>query len=153
MTMFLASPSFPDGTALYENLLGQFYDIPEQSDDNLRKILSGASHKNVVKASSLQKMLSGVLEPKDLRVVFESLRSRTSVAKPDNVEKKFESFVQLVDSVVGHFLPWLLRGLQTLAPFGSAAAAQVRWSDMARDIEARLAGTADATDDSDNEPF
>lgn len=107
----------------------------------------------MVKASNLQKMLSGVLERKDLREVFESIRPRASKAQPDYVERQFEGFAQLVESVVGHFLPWLLRGLHTLAPFGSPVASQVSWSAMARDIEARLAGTAGASDDLDSEPF
>lgn len=153
MTSFLGAAQFHEGVALYEKLLKHFYDIPEQNDDNLRKILSGANHKNVVKASNLQKMLSGVLERKDLREVFESIRPRASKAQPDYVERQFEGFAQLVESVVGHFLPWLLRGLHTLAPFGSPVASQVSWSAMARDIEARLAGTAGASDDLDSEPF
>lgn len=155
MAAFLARSEFPTAPTLYALLLKEFYDIPEQSEDNLRKVLSGATHRNVVKASNLEKLLSSVLEPKDLRQVFESLRPSKSKAQPDFIERQFEGFVQLVETVIGHFLPWLLRGLQTLAPFGSTAASEVEWSEMARAIESKLVGAASSNDDlgADAEPF
>ena len=54
--------------------------------------------------------------------------------------------MSFVDSVVGNFLPWLLRGLQTLSPHGSEAARQVEWAEMARSIEAKLVERGPASD-------
>jgi len=138
MVEFLSSDDFDLGPALFAELLKRFHAIPEQSDAVLRKILSGAKHNNVLTAVNLESMLSELLAPMDRRQVFEHLRNPKSKAKPDTVEKMFEDFVAFIDSVVGNFLPWLLRGLQGISAHGSKTAAEVEWAKLAREIETRL---------------
>lgn len=139
MLEFLAADSFDEGPALYASLLRQFNDIPEQSSDALRKICLGGRHLNPVKVSDLEAVLTDLLDGMDLRTVFDRLPSRRkSTAQPDSVESQFEEFVSLVDGIVANFLPWLLRGLGSLADFGSLEAALTDWSEMARAIEQKL---------------
>ena len=152
MTEYLSANTFAEGPALYADLLRRFYGVPEQSEDKLRTIFTVSGHKNVVKDKNLEQMLVDLLTPVDIRKVFEGLRPKKSTAGPDRIEAQFEAFVQLVDGVVGHFLPWLLRGLQTIAPYGSTRAVEVRWSAMAQQIENKLAGSVDV-DEVDAEPF
>jgi len=139
MVEFLSADEFEGGPPLFAKLLGEFNAIPEQSNDVLRKIFSGMNHKNVLTARNLEGMLRELLVPMDRRRVFENLRSPTSQAKADTVETMFEDFVTFVDSVVGNFLPWLLRGLESISPHGSEAASDIEWAGMAREIELRLA--------------
>lgn len=138
MVDFLSSNEFDLGPALFADLLKKFHAVPEQSDDVLRKIFSGVKHKNVLTAANLESMLSELLAPMDRRQVFDHLRSPKSKAQPDTVEKNFEDFVAFIDSVVGNFLPWLLRGLEVISAHGSKTAAEVEWSKLAREIETRL---------------
>ncbi|MCE9732348.1 DEAD/DEAH box helicase [Pectobacterium sp. IFB5596] len=150
MVQFLSEESFESDGALYSELLRRFNSVPEQSNDTLRKIFSGASHRNVLKAGNLEEMLNNLLLRMDLREVFELLRSKKSKAQPDTVETMFEEFVSFLNGVVGNFLPWILRGLEKLSEYGSAEAAATNWSDMAKDIEAVLSANYDdtAADDS-----
>lgn len=146
MAQYLAADTFLSGPALFGNLLRSFKDVPEQANDTLRKILSGARHKNVVKDGKLEQLLGDLLTPIDVRAAFDRLRDPKSKAQAETVDTWFEDFVSFVDSVVGNFLPWLLRGLQSLSAHGSEAARQIDWAEMARDIEARLADRGPATD-------
>lgn len=152
MVEFLSADAFEVGAPLFTKLLSDFNDIPEQSNDVLRKIFSGMNHKNVLTARNLEGMLQELLVPSDRRKVFENLRSPTSKAKADTVETMFEDFVAFVDTVVGNFLPWLLRGLESISPYGSEAASDIEWAGMAREIESRLAsvgGSPDLDEDPD----
>lgn len=150
MVQFLSEETFESDAALYSELLKRFNNVPEQSDETLRKIFSGAPHKNVLKADNLEGMLKNLLLRMDLRDVFERLRSKGSRAQPDTVEKMFEEFVSFVNGVVGNFLPWILRGLEKLSDYGSEEAAATNWSNMAKEVEASLIarGGEIATDDS-----
>jgi helicase len=138
MVQFLSEETFESGSVLYSEILKRFNNVPEQSDATLRKIFSGSAHKNVLKADNLEKMLKNFLLQMDLREVFESLRSKTSQAKPDTVETMFEDFVSFVNGVVGNFLPWLLRGFEKLSEYGSEEASETNWSNMATEVEAML---------------
>lgn len=138
MVDFLSFDEFDLGPALFADLLKIFHAVPEQSDNVLRKIFSGEKHKNVLTAVNLKSMLTELLAPMDRRKVFDHLRSPTSKAQPDSVEKSFEDFVAFIDSVVGNFLPWLLRGLEGISAHGSETAAEIDWGGLAREIEARL---------------
>lgn len=145
MFQFLSGKNFKSGGALYSELLGLFNNVPEQPNETLRKIFSGSSHRNVLRADNLEDMLANLLLRMDLRTVFELLRSKNSKAQPDTVETMFEEFVSFLNSVVGNFLPWLLRGLERLSKFGSEEAAAINWSNMAKDIEAALSATGGET--------
>ncbi|MFQ2740883.1 DEAD/DEAH box helicase [Aeromonas caviae] len=138
MVEFLSEESFETNAALYRELLERFNSIPEQPNETLIKIFSGAKHKNVIKADNLEEMLENLLLRMDLRQVFEQLRSKKSKAQPDTVETMFEDFVSFVNGVVGNFLPWILRGLGKLSQFGSQEAAAINWSDIAKELEAVL---------------
>ena len=150
MVQFLSQETLKSEAALFSELLRQFNRVPEQSNEVLRKVFSGNAHKNVVKADNLEKMLTNLLARMDVREVFESLRNPKSKAKPDTVETDFENFVSFIDSVVGNFLPWLLRGHATLSKYGSSEAASTDWSAMAKAVEQALStrGDDNVTDDS-----
>jgi helicase len=150
MVQFLSQEAFESGAALYSELLKRFNNVPEQSDETLRKIFSGATHRNVIKADNFEKMLNSFLLRTDLREVFESLRSKSSQAQPDTVETMFEDFVSFINGVVGNFLPWILRGLEKLSEHGSAEALLTNWSDMAKKVEAALTDKGGETAESDS---
>lgn len=146
MVQFLSKETFETDAALYRELLEWFNDVPEQSNETLRKIFSGANHKNVVKAGNVEKILKNLLLRMDLRQVFEELRDKKSKAKPDTVETMFEEFVSFVNTVIGNFLPWILRGLGKLSKFGSKEAATTNWSNMAKEVEAIFSTKGSKTD-------
>ncbi len=150
MVEFLSADAFEVGPPLFTKLLSDFHDIPEQSNHVLQKIFSGMSHKNVLKEHNLESMLQELLTRSDRRRVFESLRNPKSTAKEDTVETMFEDFVAFVDSVVGNFLPWLLRGLESISPYGSEAASDIDWAGMAREIESRLTSVSGSLDLDEN---
>lgn len=158
MVEFLSEESFETDAALYRELLERFNSIPEQPNETLIKIFSGAKHKNVLKADNLEEMLQNLLLRMDLRQIFEQLRSKKSKAQPDTVETMFDGFVSFVNDVVGNFLPWILRGLGKLSQFGSEEAAAINWSDIAKELEAVLSAKgceagSDNLRDSIDEPF
>lgn len=151
MVEFLSAEAFQLGPHLFAKLLEDFHDIPEQSNEVLRKIFSGANHRNVVSSRNLEGMLEELLRPTDRRLVFDNLRSPTSKAMADTVETMFEDFVAFIDAVVGNFLPWLLRGLESIGPYGSQAASSTDWAGMAREIESLLTSVG-TSPDVDEEP-
>lgn len=139
MVAFLESENFGSGPKLYARLLERFHDIPEQANEKLRKIYSGTKHRNPVRASDVPGLLTDLMDGVDFRATFERLPARKkSKASEDSVETQFEEFVSLVDGVVGNFLPWLLRGLNSLKGFGSTEADMTNWTDYARSIEQAL---------------
>lgn len=138
MVRFLSQETLTSEASLISELLRQFNSVPEQSNEVLRKVFSGNAHKNVVKADNLEKMLTNLLARMDVREVFENLRNPKSKAQPETVETDFENFVSFIDSVVGAFLPWLLRGLEKLSEYGSDEARKIDWSAMAKDVEKSL---------------
>lgn len=149
MVEFLSEETFKTEAALYSEILERFNYVPEQSNETLKKIFSGANHKNVVKAENIEEMLKNLLLRMDLRQVFEGLRSKKSTAKPDTVETMFEEFVSFVNGVVGNFLPWILRGLGKLSEFGSEEAAATNWSSLAKGIETALSARSGETESDD----
>ncbi|MBN0741779.1 hypothetical protein JTL98_32555, partial [Pseudomonas aeruginosa] len=138
--------SFETGAGLYSELLERFNDVPEQSNETLKKIFSGVNHRNVVKTENIEEMLNNLLLRMDLRQVFEGLRSKKSAAKPDTVETMFEEFVSFINGVVANFLPWILRALGKLSKFGSEKAAATDWSKMAKTIETALGARSGDTE-------
>lgn len=146
MVEFLSEESFETGAGLYSELLERFNDVPEQSNETLKKIFSGVNQRNVVKTENIEEMLNNLLLRMDLRQVFEGLRSKKSAAKPDTVETMFEEFVSFINGVVANFLPWILRALGKLSKFGSEKAAATDWSKMAKTIETALGARSGDTE-------
>jgi helicase len=139
MMAYLGAQTFESGATLYSSLLAHFSLIAEQPSDVLRKICTSTTHKSPMKVDDLESVLHALLVGTDLREVFDELPARKrSKAKPESVETQFEEFVSFIDSAVANFLPWLLRALASMSPFGSAAAAAVTWSDLARELENKL---------------
>ncbi|MBH8258862.1 hypothetical protein I8S27_32235, partial [Pseudomonas aeruginosa] len=96
-----------------------------------------------VKASNIEEVLEGLLLRKSLRLIFEGLRKKTSKAMPETVETMFEDFVSFVNGVIANFLPWTLRGLGKLSAHGSKSAANINWSQQAKDLEFALRARVD----------
>ncbi|WP_153784970.1 DEAD/DEAH box helicase [Pseudomonas sp. EMN2] len=151
MVEYLQQLQHDVGAKFYSELLREFHNLPEQSNEALKKIYSGAKHRNVVKEDNVEVMIEKLLSDMDLRDVFESLRKKTSKASPESVETYFEDFVSFINSVFGSFLPWLLRGLEKLSVFGSEEAVGIMWSQMAKEIESVLRARGD--EDEVEDPF
>lgn len=152
MVSFLSSDNFFAGAKLYADLLRRFGEIPEQAQDAVRKIVRRKNHRHPIRDQHLELVIEDLLVPFSLRDAFERQRARAtpaSTAGEDYVDAQFDKFVSFATDVVGHFLPWLLRGLQTLSQFGSAHGHLADWSGHGRYIESQLqrASNADRADD------
>ncbi|MBH3536143.1 DEAD/DEAH box helicase [Pseudomonas aeruginosa] len=143
MMEFLSEQSFEVGAGLYSEILRRFSSVPEQSNTTLQMIFERDNHRNVVKASNIEEVLEGLLLRKSLRLIFEGLRKKTSKAMPETVETMFEDFVSFVNGVIANFLPWTLRGLGKLSAHGSKSAANINWSQQAKDLEFALRARVD----------
>lgn len=130
-----ASPLLPT-IELMAELLVHFSDLDEQQNHLWRKVVLEPKQRHPLKPNDMQTVLSQLAQHQDIRSVFEQLPARTkSKAGEDYVEKQFDQFVSLIDSLVSNFLPWLLRGLSNFAPFGSEAGRSVDWARFASDVE------------------
>lgn len=135
------------GNALIEQLLLKFAEIAEQQNHQWRKIVGKPNHRYPLKISDVASVLVKLRDKKDLRVIFEELPARLkSKAGESNVEKQFDKFVSMIDGLVFSFVPWLLRAMAVLAPFGGHAENARAWLDLARSLEFRA---FDAEGDSD----
>lgn len=81
--------------------------------------------------------------------MFDRLRekaARRSKAGEEYVDTQFDNFVSFSTEIIGHFLPWLLRGLEALCQHGTQEAFFTNWVGMARNVEGQLQRAANAAD-------
>ncbi|AMP06131.1 DEAD/DEAH box helicase [Collimonas pratensis] len=141
----------PTGNALIEQLLVVFAQLAEQQNYQWRKIVGQPNHRYPLKLADMPEVLDKLGQKKDLRAIFEELPARLRSAAVENtVDKQFDKFVSLVDGLIFNFVPWLLRAMSVLAPFGSVASQSVAWAQLARDLEPISAGD-ELNDDASNE--
>lgn len=147
MLVYLTNLSIlPPPSELKAELLLTFGNLDEQPENLWRKISAGSSTRHPLKANDMKVVLEKIAQRQDMRSIFEELPARKkSKANPDNVEKQFDSFVSLIDSVIANYLPWLLRALSGLAQFGSTTSQSVNWIHLANDVEASF-GTESSDD-------
>ncbi len=137
MLAYLAIPSMRiQGLALITEVLFAFSHLDEQQNHLWRKVAREPGQRHPLKPGDMQTVLEKLAQHQDMRSVFEQLPARAkSQAGADNVDKQFDQFVSLIDSLVSNFLPWLLRGLSSFAPFGSDAGRAVNWLWYANQVE------------------
>lgn len=129
----------PQGVELMAKLLLVFSHLDEQQNYLWRKVVSEPGQRHPLKPEDMQTALENLVQRQDMRSVFERLPARArSTAGADNVDKQFDQFVSLIDSLVSVFLPWLLRGLSSFAPFGSDAGQAIDWANLASEVENSL---------------
>ena len=113
-----------------------FSELDEQPNHLWRKVVREPRQRHPLKPNDMQMVLDKLTHRQDIRSVFEELPARaTSKAGAGNVDKQFDQFVSLIDSLLFGFLPWLLRGLSCFAPFGSEAGRAVDWAQLASEVE------------------
>lgn len=124
------------GRATVVEILEYFSGIPEQPSPLWKKITTNPKHKFPLKINDTTFVLEKLFGRQDLREIFDALPARAkSKAQPKYVEKQFDQFVALVDMLMSGFLPWMLRALETLSPFGSEHARNADWNSLARVFE------------------
>jgi helicase len=121
---------------LMVQLLIVFSHLDEQQNYLWRKVVSKPQQRHPLKQDDIELVLVKLAQRQDIRSIFEQLPTRAkSKAGKDNVDKQFDQFVTFVDSLIFNFLPWLLRGLSSFAPFGSQAGQAIDWVGLASEIE------------------
>jgi helicase len=137
MLHYLSSIAIPPPPSeLLVQLLSLFGSLDEQQNYLWRKVLNESGQKHPLKPTDMKSVLVKLLQKHDIRDIFEQLPARVkSKAKPGNVDKQFDNFVSLIDSLIFNYLPWLLRGLSSLAPFGSNASQGIQWTHYASQVE------------------
>lgn len=148
MVEYLADPSpRPEGIELLEQLLFVFSDLDEQQNYLWKKVVNQPQQRHPLKPGDMQVVLAKLSRGQDMRNVFEELPARVRArargrVNEDNVDKQFDQFVSLIDSLVYGFLPWLLRGLSVFAPFGNEAGRTVNWAQLAIEVEGSFGSQA-----------
>lgn len=138
----------PKATLIASELLLEFGDCPEQSSYVLRDIARRKQTTFFLKADDLSAVAANWLDGKQLSVMFVALpraiRSKAAVtpvtwmrggADSETVAAQYDKFVEVTEYAFGIFLPWLLRLVQSLAPFSSLNAASYNWSELATQFE------------------
>lgn len=134
---YLAKPIVQSAAiGLMVQLLIVFSHLDEQQNYLWRKVVSEPNQRHPLKQSDIEAVLEKLAQRTDIRSIFEQLPARArSAASANNVDKQFDNFVTLVDGLIFNFLPWLLRGLSSFAPFGSQAGQAIDWVGLASEIE------------------
>ena len=136
---FLSLDDLPTEPAqMVASLLAHCAEVPEQSSSYLIKLQTKERHKQFVKRADMQSVVSAWLAEVSTRDIFEALPTFTkTTSTSETVEAQFEQFVGFADSVLRSFAPWLLRAIDTLKYFGSDAAKQFEWRQLAERLEKR----------------
>jgi len=135
---------------LASDLLRALGTLPEQTHQDLRKVLKSSSSRFAVKPDDFQDVLESWLGGRSLEYIFAQLpyvrRSKrtpriqawlngSSEASGWNAE--FDKFVDFIRAVCGDFLPWLMRACGRLSVYTGGWATQVPWSEWADELEKR----------------
>jgi helicase len=133
---------------LASELLIAFGACDEQSNYLLRDIALKRRTQLYVKAEDLAAIARAWLEGRQLIDIFLALpravRSKARITPAqwaqgntnyEPVAGQYDKFIELTEYAFGGFLPWLLRGVGALAPFGSPAVAAFDWGDLASRFE------------------
>jgi len=136
---------------LASNLLSALGTLPEQTYQDLRKVLKTQSSRFSVKPNDFQRVLESWLSGRPLEYIFAELPyvvrstrkpkiqawlSGSSEASGWNAE--FDKFVDFTNAVFGGFLPWLMRACGGLSMFTGGWATQIPWGQWADRLESRI---------------
>jgi helicase len=134
--------------SLASDLLVQFGACDEQSNYLLRDIVLKKRSTFYVKADDLLAMATGWLEGRQLMDIFialpKAVASKAAVtpvqwamgkADYEPVASQYDKFVDVTEYTFGGFLPWLLRAVGALAPFGPAEITGYDWNGLAMRFE------------------
>jgi helicase len=137
---FLRREAMPVGPyELIVDTILEFATAPEQTDSYLQKVVTSRTHKGFATVQDLAGITTGWLEQRDSFTIFQSLpRYVNSKAKDDYKQRQFDKFVQTLESVYGNFLPWVMRAAGQLAPFGAEWSREIRWMELAENLERRV---------------
>ena len=123
----------PEGNSLVFQILYVFSGIAEQQNFQWKTIVANPRHRFALKLSDMVTVLNKLAAREDLRKIFDELPARQkSRASESYVDKQFDKFVTLVDGLINNFLPWLLRAISVLAPFGSINSQKINWIALAK---------------------
>lgn len=149
MLEYLASTSpLPTGIPLLDQLLFVFGNMDEQQNYLWKKIINNPGQRHPLKQEDMQVVLEKLARRMNMHTIFEELparvraRARPKQPSEDSVDKQFDQFVTLLDSLVYGYLPWLIRGLSIFAPFGSEAGQAVNWDSFAIEVEGMFGSEA-----------
>ncbi|MES3022777.1 MAG: DEAD/DEAH box helicase [Pseudomonadota bacterium] len=137
----------PTGNTLLVQILTTFSGLAEQQNFQWKKITTEPNHRFPLKLSDMVDVLHKLSAKLDLRTIFDELPARIkSKGSEVYIDKQFDKFVSLVDGVVSNFLPWLLRAMAALAPFGSPSSQLINWAGLAQ-LHEPEAPTDESADD------
>lgn len=123
----------PAGNILVVQILIVFFELAEQQNFQWKTIVTNPKHRFPLKLADMVSVLNRLARKEDLRTIFDELPARQkSKASESYVDKQFDKFVTLVDGVINNFLPWLLRAISVLAPFGSKNSQAINWIAIAQ---------------------
>jgi helicase len=118
------------------DLLVFFSSLDEQQNYLWKKVVSEPGQRHPLKLSDIEEVLIKLANRQEMRIVFEQLPARRrSTAGSDYVDKQFDQFITLIESLISGFLPWLLRGLSILAPFSGEMAQRIQWLQLVSFVE------------------
>jgi helicase len=136
---------------LASGILIAFGACDEQNNYLLRDIALMKRTQFYVKAEDLTAIATGWLKGRKLTDTFlalpRAIKSKAAITPAQWVQGKadyepvagqYDKFVELTEYAFGGFLPWLLRGLGALAPFGSPAVAAFDRGELASRFESRV---------------
>jgi helicase len=139
---------------LASDLLRALGTLPEQTHQDLRKVLKSRSSRVAVKPDDFQRVLDSWLGGVPLEYIFADLPyvlrstrtpriqawlSGSSEASGWNAE--FDKFVDFIRAVFGDFLPWLMRACARLSMYTGGWSTQVPWGEWADNLERRIEPT------------
>jgi helicase len=138
-------------TNLASDLLRTLGTLPEQTHQDLRKVLRASSSRFSVKPNDFERVLDSWLGGTSLQYIFTDLpyvlRSKrtpriqawlsgASNAAAWNAE--YDKFVDFIRAVFGDFLPWLMRACGRLSMSTGGWATQIPWGQWADELERRV---------------
>lgn len=135
---------------LASDLLRAFGTLPEQTHQDLRKVLQSRSSRFAVKPDDFQRVLASWLGGRSREYIFAELpyvlRSKrtpriqawlSGSSEASGWNTDFDKFVEFIRVVCGDFLPWLMRACGRLSMYTGGWATQVPWNDWADELEKR----------------
>ena len=137
-------------TNLASDLLHALGTLPEQTHQDLRKVLSTSSSRFSVKPTDFQRVLDSWLSDTPLEYIFAALpyverskripRIQAWLFGSSNAsvwDTEFDKFVDFTRAVFVGFLPWLMQACGRLSTYTGGWAIEIPWSQWAEKLDSR----------------